>query len=150
MKTLFKIAAALLTVVCIALVAVTVVARRQVRPGTQALVIPVLSSCCDDTPVGAERTEELLEKVLNDKSDAGDDACAILLDYYIGEHNHELLIINISQRGQRVLPYLLKYRDHPALPLRPDFWFPMLNKQERLDSYDEAIGFVKQGKVLQE
>lgn len=150
MKKVLKIVAAWLAVVCLALVAVTVIARRQMRPEVQALVIPVLSSCCDDTPAGWDRTEELLQKTLNDKSDAGDEASAVLLDYYLGEHNHELLMINISQRGQRVMPYLLKYRDYPGLPLRPDFWGTRLDRSTRELVYDMAIDLVRQGKVLEE
>ncbi len=122
----------------------------QVKPEVRRLILPVLSTRWDDSESGTIKTEQLLDKVLMDNTEAGNEASAILLGYYLGVHNGEEQIINITQRGNRVLPYLLKYRNDPPLPLRPDFWLFRLGRSEREGTYDQAIDLVRQGKILED
>jgi hypothetical protein len=150
MKAFAKVAATIFPVAFIALLIVTAIAHFQVSHKAAKRVTPVLSSRWDSTDSGFARTEDLLERVLKDNTDAGDQASVILLDYYLGEQNYENQIVNITQRGKRVLPYLVKYRSHPVLPLRPDFWLFRFYGAERNRRYDEAIDMFRQGKVLQE
>ncbi len=122
----------------------------QVGSRTAALVSPVLSSCWNDSNDGMMRTEDLLDIAMRDRTEAGDRAVVILLDYNIGAHNHEELTTNITQRGKAVLPHLLKYRDHRPLPLRPDFWLMRSSRKDHNEEFDDMIRLVKEGKVLQE
>ena len=149
-KTFAKVAGTIFLVAVFSLLIVTAIAHFQVTREAAQLVTPVLSSRWDSSDSGFVRTEDLLERVLKDNTDAGDQASVILLDYYLGEHNYESQIVNISQRGKRVLPYLVKYRNRPTLPLRPDFWLFGLYGIDRSRNYDEAIDIIRQGKVLQE
>jgi len=149
-RTFAKVFGITFLLAVLALLILTAIAHFQVSPKAAELVTPVLSSRWDATDSGLARTEDLLERALKNNTDAGDQASVILLDYYLGEHNYESQIVNISQRGKRVLPYPVKYRNRPTLPLRPDFWLFGLYGIDRSRNYDEAIDIIRQGKVLQE
>jgi hypothetical protein len=117
------------------------------NPGTTSLIS--LSSrqpwSLDDNMI---EPEEMLSHVLQDQSPAGDEAAVILLDYHFVEHNAEELTTNLTQRGKRALPYLVKYRDRPAFPIRPDFWLLKIDQQTRDRTYNDVIGLIGEGKVL--
>ena len=130
----------------------SLVARALVRTDAAALVLPVLNAATRNTGTDADqmKIDVQVDKVLLNKSDAADEAVAILIAYNIGVHNAEELTISSTQRGQRMLTYLDRYRKSPPVPLRPEFWLLRLNRTTSDSMYDEAIGLIRQGKVLQE
>jgi hypothetical protein len=91
--------------------------------------------------------QELDRLVVQRSSPESDEAAVILLDYYVGEHNDEELLISLTQRGSGVLPRLIKYRDHPAPAIRPWFW-PV--RKHGVKRYDEVMRYIREGKVLSE
>ena len=128
------------------------VGRMATRREVRTLVTPVLNAAFlnDDTNEGWIRLEDRLEVVLKDRSDAGDEALAILCQYYLGEHNAEEISANVTQRGRRILPYLEKYRNNPGIALRPEFLLLRLSRADRTRWDDYLIGLIHEGKVLQE
>ena len=130
-----------------------VYSRVRMQNGTAGHLSSVLSLTVwdhfgkEDWPI---KEEEQLERVMASQSPASDEASVLLLDYYLGEHPSEELVINLTQRGKRVLPYLEKYRNHPAYPVRPDFWLAKLDRSTRNMMYDDVTKMIREGKVLQE
>jgi len=142
----------------------------QVLPkGSADLLVPILDlryesirECgigkefrCTSGPAGDRDTarwkkvEELVAGLIKNKSSSADEAVVVLLQYYVGESEGPDLITNVTTRGRRVLPYLLKYRDNiPSIPGR-SYPASMLTDQDiRQEEFDEAIRAVKSGKIL--
>jgi len=91
---------------------------------------------------------EDLEKLTKNDSAAADTASVILLDYYLGEHNGETQISAVTSRGNRILPLLLRYRQHPAGLLKPWYAGLRLSRQERESMYETTVDAVRNGKVI--
>ena len=103
-------------------VSTSIYVEMKIGHSTARTVCHILNSTfsSDDTMIDTER--ELDRLVFQRTTPESDEAAVILLDYYMGEHNGEELFISLTKRGTRVLPYLIKYRDHPAPVIRPWFW----------------------------
>jgi hypothetical protein len=66
------------------------------------------------------RKYELLDKIIKDTTDAGDQAIAYLLHFYNGEHPDEELSCEAIIRGKRMLPLLHRYSTGlPNIGLEP-------------------------------
>jgi hypothetical protein len=122
--------------------------RRDVR----ALVAPVLNAAManDGSNKGEDRLEDELDLVLKNQTNGGDEALAILCQYYLGEHNAEKVSIGVTRRGRRMLPYLERFQNKPGIPLRPQFLLLRLSGPERARWDGYLIGLVREGKVLEE
>jgi hypothetical protein len=62
-----------------------------------------------ETTATREALDSALAAVLDDDSAAGDEALAVLLGFYVGEHSGEDISCELISRGSRVLAYLQKY-----------------------------------------
>jgi hypothetical protein len=80
--------------------------RALVRP-VFAAYSRVLRAETEETANGLENT---LAHVFKDKSSVGDEALAVLLGFYLGEHSGEDISCELVSRGSRVLKKLEKYR----------------------------------------
>jgi hypothetical protein len=117
-----------------------------------ALVEPILEGELVARQHDSEATEfELggrLQKLFEDQSPIADESFAVILNYYVGEANDGNILHQITVRGKRMLPILLKYRgktvvfDHESkfaelkLPLRT-----------RQQNFATAIDFIRKGKI---
>jgi len=84
-----------------------------------------------------------LDALISNKSTDADEALAYLLNVYIGEHPGEMLVCEVINRGKRILPLVLRYRDcTPFTGLEP---FPdFLEGSRLLPEY--AIEGINKGK----
>jgi hypothetical protein len=53
--------------------------------------------------------EKLFERLLNNRTNVGDEALAYLLNVYMGEHSGEELVCEVTNRGKRMLPLIENY-----------------------------------------
>jgi hypothetical protein len=96
-----------------------------------------------------KKIEKLIARLMKDSTPSADRAAVVLLQYYVGESEGEDLLNNVTTRGKRVLPYLLKYRELiPRLPGRSYPGLMIIDRQYRQARFDEAIRAVKRGKTL--
>jgi hypothetical protein len=102
-------AALVLAILALPAVARTVVPRKCVRQRLN----PVFAAYADvlkaQTEHRAQRLDAALDKVLNDKSTFADEALAVLLGFYLGEHSGEEISCELVHRGHRVLRFLKTY-----------------------------------------
>ncbi len=61
-----------------------------------------------------EAVEARLDLLKHDDSQKADQALIMLMGYYLGEHNHEQLMIEIVHRGSRMRPLLAAEMEKPA------------------------------------
>jgi hypothetical protein len=82
------------------------------RPPRDAaeLVIPILDANLfygwSESNSDANRLEDRLDSLIKNQTPSGDEASVLLLDYYLGEHNAELQLCSVAERGNRILPIL--------------------------------------------
>ena len=78
-----------------------------------ALAAPVLNAMIDVRKSEDERTlralDDAVEHVCNKRTPASDEALAVLLEFYVGEHSGEDISCELIHRGRRVLALLEKY-----------------------------------------
>lgn len=67
-----------------------------------------------ESPV-TPRVENLFESLLANRTTAGDEALAYLLNIYLGEHSGEELTCEVTNRGKRMIPLIRAYQQ--CLPL---------------------------------
>jgi hypothetical protein len=89
------------------------------------------------------KLDKSLDALISNESAEADEALAYLLNVYIGEGPDEMLVCEVINRGKRMLPLVLRYRDCTPLtglePL-PDF----LEGSHMLPKY--AIEGINEGK----
>ena len=61
-----------------------------------------------ESPVTPE-VERRFEALLNDRTKAGDEALAYLLNIYMGEHSGEELVCEVTNRGKRMVSLIDRY-----------------------------------------
>jgi len=121
------IAAMFLSFVVLPAFGTTIVPPKRV----QARLSPVFSAYARVVEAETEQTastlDSALSSVLEDRSRVGDEALAVLLGFYLGEHSGEDISCELVARGSRVLPFLRKYRSAhirltgvPSTSLRPE------------------------------
>jgi len=89
--------------------------------------------------------EERFIKLLDNKTEAADEAIAALLCFYIGEWPAEALVCEAINSGGRIVPYLKRFLDSPPItglePI-PSFFtdIPNLRKEvlERIENNEEC------------
>ena len=114
----------------------------------QECLAPVLAAYADVVRKGeGVATEEALGKavlgILRDKSDVGDEALAVLLGLYVGDHNAEGIVCELINRGRPVLGYLAKYQS--AQVKMPLVSAPMPEAVKAL--YSEVISRIRSGET---
>lgn len=105
----------------------------------------------DHEAVRSKKVEKLVGRIIDSKGSAADRAVVVLLQYSVGASEAEDLLASITDRGKRVLPYLLQYRD--LVPRIPDRSYPdsmLADRQFRQTAFDESIRAIKAAKNLRQ
>jgi hypothetical protein len=124
------------------------------RPPREAvdLMIPILDANLawgwsqSDTDAG--KLEDRLEDLIKNQTRGADEASVLLLDYYLGEHNAELQLCSVTERGSRVVPILTRYRQHRVAVPKLRYAVSRLNRRERDSLYRMATDALHSGKQL--
>jgi hypothetical protein len=90
----------------------------------QVLVKPILHLRAEAKTSQGERqnaafwqAEKLMGTLFQIRTKASDEALVVLMNFYVGEAPNEDLIHQVTVRGKRMLPLLLKYRNaHVVFP----------------------------------
>ena len=124
----------------------------------QETVKPVLDLCETAQATEGERQNaafytaaKLTGEVFRLKTKTGDEAVVVLMNFYIGESTDADLLHEVTVRGKRMLPLLLKYRD--AKVVFPGKKYPssiLVAADVRKQNFDEAIKSIRDGKVIGE
>jgi hypothetical protein len=93
--------------------------------------------CPFDMPF--DRIEDEIDALSHDSSADADVALVSLIPAYLGEHNGEVLMSAIVNRGPRMKPLLLQERDHPALLLSCGRSIDSGTRNELIDAMLQAI-----------
>jgi hypothetical protein len=117
----------------------------------QQRVAPVLKAYADLLRRGENvATETALGSavltVLRDKSEVGDEALAVLLGLYVGDHDAEDIVCELINRGKRVLGYLAKYQSSQVT--MPSVSAPMAKSVKAL--YPSVISRIRSGQTCVE
>jgi hypothetical protein len=126
-----------------------------VPPSVIKLLIPVLDAykkgMVDDSQEEERKggslwnADVLADRVMDNKTPAGDEALVVLLYYYTGEATGEDNTIEIIDRGKKMLPYLKKYQTHtPQIPDR-DYKELLLERKTSQTSFREIIAAIERG-----
>jgi hypothetical protein len=122
------------------------------------IVEPILDLCVQAEMSRGEqqndanwRAAKLIGDLLQSKAKNSDEALVVLMNFYIGESTGGDLRHQISVRGKRMLPLLVKYR--AARVSFPNRSYPssiLLEPDIRNRDFDEVIKYVRKGKILGE
>jgi hypothetical protein len=94
---------------------------------------------------------KLIGVVCQMKTKASDEALVVLMNFYVGEAPGEDLLHQVTVRGKRMLPLLLKYRN--AHVVFSDRKYPSslrLAPDVRKEDFDDAINNVRRGNIIGE
>jgi hypothetical protein len=124
----------------------------------QDLVKPILDRCAEAKVSLGERQNaafyqaaRLTGGLFHMRTKASDEALVVLMTFYIGESPGEDLVHQITVRGRRMLPLLLKYRNaHVFFSGRKYPSSLLLAPEAREEDFSNAINSVKAGKVFGE
>jgi hypothetical protein len=97
------------------------------------------------------QSDKLIGNLFRKKSRAADEALVVLMNFYVGESLQTDLVHQVTTRGKRMLPLLLKY-EHAPVAL-PGVNYPkslLVADDVRKKGFDDAIEAVKTGKVVGE
>jgi hypothetical protein len=117
------------------------------------LLAPILTSRAlaiarPDDDVAVEAVGVPLARLLEDNNAESDQAVVMLLDYYLGEAYDEDVLHNITLRGRRTLPHLVRFStQRPSLEGIDPPEAIILSKDERDRRFTLAIEHVKSGRV---
>ncbi len=97
------------------------------------------------------QSEKLISNLFQKKSRAADEALVVLMNFYVGESLQTDLLHQVTTRGKRMLPLLLKYEQAPVVFPRLKYPKSLLVADDvRKKSFDDAIEAVKTGRVVGE
>ena len=103
-----------------------------------ALAAPVLNAMVDVRSGENQRNlralDDAVEAVCNKRTPASDEALAVLLQFYVGEHSSEDISCELVHRGRRVLPFLEKYHGRQIVVPGVD-----MSRTEPLDTLYEEV-----------
>ncbi len=89
--------------------------------------------------------------LLQTTTKASDEALVVLMNFYVGESLGEDLLHQVTVRGKRMLPLLLKYRNaHVVFSSRTYPSSLLLGPDVRKENFDDAINGVRAGKIIGE
>lgn len=124
-------------------------------PKWEALVRPVLEARCEavksekDLPSAEydRKVNEEAAKVAKDRTEAGDEAVVVLMDYWLGEGAGLGLSVEITERGKRLLPLLKKYGKEPP-PLPSPCKYATQDEDVRQAIFKQLTEMVEKGEKL--
>jgi hypothetical protein len=123
----------------------------------QEMVKPILALCSQgeapqgEHQSGAWQAAKLTGVLLCSSTKSSDEGLVVLMNFYIGESPGNDLRHQVTVRGKRMLPLLLKYRAaHVAFSDRNYPPAILLPADVREADFDEVIKSVRDGKVLGE
>jgi len=124
----------------------------------QAKVLPILDLCQQAKVSQGEKQNaaffqaaKLTGQLFADKTKSSDEALVVLMSFYIGEATGEDLLHQVTVRGKRMLPLLVKYRDARVAFAKRKFPASiLLSPDVKKENFDNAINSVKAGKTIGE
>jgi hypothetical protein len=128
-----------------------------IPPATvQTLVSPFLdlrvraeSAHGEEEQSAIQQSEKLLAQLFKLNTRASDEALVVFMNYYVGESMGSDLIHQVTLRGRRMLPLLMKYRK--ASVSFPNKRYPsslLLAADVRQANFRNAINSIQSGKVF--
>jgi hypothetical protein len=121
-------------------------------------VTPILDLCARTEKTQADDHDEqvfeygrMVGALFQTKTKSADEALVVLMDFYIGESLGDDLLHQVTKRGKRMLPLLMKYRT--ARIVFPEREYPsslLVSPEVKRENSDSAIKSVKAGKVIGE
>jgi hypothetical protein len=126
------------------------------REGVQTLLEPILdlraqaeSSAGEKQQVAFEKSQKLVAGLFQVKTKNSDEALVVLMNFYVGESLQADLVHEVTLRGKRMLPLLLKYRKESVTFTDRKYPQSMLLADDiRQRDFDNAIDSVKKGRVF--
>jgi hypothetical protein len=98
-----------------------------------------------------EQSAKLIAQLFQTKTRASDEALAVLMNFYVGESLPPDLVHQVTLRGKRMLPMLLKYRKAHVVFTRRKYPASLLLADDvREKNFNDAIESVRAGKVVGE
>jgi hypothetical protein len=124
----------------------------------QEKVKPILDLCEEAQTASLERQNaafwqvaKLTGELSRMKTKSSDEALVVLMNFYIGESTGEDLLHEITVRGRRMLPVLLKYRNASVVFSKKEYPSSLLVAADvRKQNFDEVITSIRAGKVIGE
>jgi|HubBroStandDraft_5_1064220.scaffolds.fasta_scaffold80943_2 hypothetical protein len=124
----------------------------------QEKVTPILDLCAVATTSQGERQNvaswqaaKLIAKLADIKTNSSDEALVVLMSFYIGEATGEDLLHQVTVRGKRMLPLLLKYHNSSIIFSQKNYPSSLLLAADvKKQNFDEVIKSVRAGKVIGE
>jgi hypothetical protein len=124
----------------------------------QELVTPILDIRAEAKASQGERQNAafwqaavLIGKLTDLKTHSSDEALVVLMNFYVGESPGEDVLHQVTVRGKRMLPLLLKYRNvHVIFSGRKYPSSLLLAPEVKKENFDDAIKSVRAGKVIGE
>jgi hypothetical protein len=124
--------------------------------GVETLLEPILdlraqaeSSAGEKRQAAFEKSEKLVAGLFQVKTKNSDEALVVLMNFYVGESLQADLVHEVTLRGKRMLPLLLKYRKESVTFTDRKYTQSMLLADDiRQRDFDNAIDSVKRGRVF--
>ena len=128
-----------------------------VPPATvQDLVTPFLdlraqaeASKGEQQQAAFQKSEKLLARLFKTKTRTSDEALVVLMNYYVGEALGPDLVHEVTVRGRRMLPLLMKYRTATVKFGNKQYPSSLLLADDvRQENFENAVNSIKAGKVF--
>src|ERR1700687_1375150 len=124
----------------------------------QSLLRPILDLCAEAEESQGEHQNAVFYQVAKQtgglfqmRTKAADEALVVLMNFYIGESPGQDLLHQVTVRGKRMLPLLLKYRNaHVIFSQRKYPSSILLAHDVKKEFFENAIESVTAGKVFGE
>jgi hypothetical protein len=138
----------------------TGVAAAAVQPprSVESLVVPILdlraqaeSSQGEAQQSAFTKSEKLTGRLFQIHTRAADEALVLLMNFYVGEALQSDLVHEVTKRGKRMLPLLMKYQHDTVHFSKRSYPVSLLVANDvRTNEFETAIQAVKSGKVIGE
>lgn len=137
----------------------TNVAATATPPGeVQDKVRPILDLCEEAEAAQGEpqnaafyQAAKLMGELFHEKTKSSDEALVVLMNFYIGESSDRDLLHQVTVRGKRMLPLLLKYRNSSVTFSKKEYPSSLLVAADvKKQNFDAVIKSVRAGKVIGE
>jgi hypothetical protein len=124
----------------------------------QELVKPILDICAEAKASQGEhqngafwQAAKLIGTLTQMRTKASDEALVVLMNFYVGESTGGDVLHQVTVRGKRMLPLLLKYRNSQVVFSNRTYPSSLLLALDvRKQNFDDAINNVRAGKIIGE